>query len=103
MKKQFKCSECGVVIVTDEDYNEEIECSKCHHKQTIPYSATQAEGEPAAEVEGVNDNVQYVVVTDIDMSIISMFGFMIKWAIASIPAAILLFAIFYLITLVLGP
>lgn len=95
------CSECGMVIVTDKDYNEELDCSQCHHPQTIPYSATQAVSE-SSESETTSNEVQYVVVTDIDVPFISMFVIMIKWAIASIPAAILLFAIIYLFTLILG-
>ena len=38
--------------------------------------------------------VRKVMVTDFDMPFPSMFGFMVKWAIASIPAALLL-AIFF--------
>lgn len=34
-----------------------------------------------------------VTVTDIDMPFWSMVGFMIKWAIASIPAALILFGV----------
>ena len=41
--------------------------------------------------EPTNDN--YVVVTDIKMSFFSMVIFMVKWAIASIPALIILFLI----------
>jgi hypothetical protein len=39
-----------------------------------------------------------VVVTDINMPFGSMVQFMIKWAIAAIPAAIILSVIFFLIT-----
>lgn len=46
--------------------------------------------------------VQSVVVTDIRMSFGSMVAFMVKWAIASIPAAIILFLIGVLLWGVVG-
>jgi hypothetical protein len=46
------------------------------------------------------DEAKGVVVTDIKMSFGSMVIFMIKWAIATIPAAIILFLIGAFITVV---
>jgi len=47
-----------------------------------------------AEVEKKMSNVnQKVTVTDINMPFFSMVGFMIKWAIAAIPAMIILYLI----------
>ena len=43
-----------------------------------------------------------VVVTDIQMPFISMVVFMVKWALAAIPALFILFAIFTGLFLVLG-
>jgi len=43
-----------------------------------------------------------VVVTDIQMSFISMVVFMVKWAIASIPAFIIIFIIFTLFSAIFG-
>jgi len=43
-----------------------------------------------------------VVVTDIQMSFASMVIFMVKWVVASIPAFIILFIIFLVVTAVLG-
>lgn len=45
---------------------------------------------------------QSVVVTDIDMPFWSMVGFMIKWAIAAIPAMIVLFILFSIIGAILA-
>lgn len=46
--------------------------------------------------------VTYVTITDVDMSITAMTAFMIKWAIATIPALIILFGLAAVLTLVLG-
>lgn len=43
-----------------------------------------------------------VVVTDIQMSFISMVVFMVKWGIASIPAFIILFVIFTIVAAIFG-
>ena len=43
-----------------------------------------------------------VVVTDIQMPFISMVVFMVKWALAAIPALFILFAIFTGLFLALG-
>jgi hypothetical protein len=46
--------------------------------------------------------VQPVLVTDFQMPFASMVGFMVKWAIAAIPAIIILFFIFAVLGAVLG-
>ena len=38
----------------------------------------------------MNENNRHVIVTDVQMKFWSMVTFMVKWAIASIPAAIIL-------------
>lgn len=45
---------------------------------------------------------QSVVVTDVDMSIAAMCRFMIKWAIASIPALIILWILMFATTLLIA-
>jgi hypothetical protein len=45
---------------------------------------------------------QSVVVTDVDMSIAAMCRFMIKWAIASIPALIILWLLMFAATMLLA-
>ena len=51
---------------------------------------------------GLEKIKQEVIVTDIRMSLDSMFFFMIKWVIASIPALIILFLIGALVVVMLG-
>ena len=43
-----------------------------------------------------------VVVTDFQMPFASMVGFMVKWAIAAIPAVFILLAIFAILSALLG-
>ena len=45
---------------------------------------------------------QRVTVTDFDMTFSNMVGFMIKWAIAAIPAAFVLFVLFVVISAFFG-
>ena len=45
---------------------------------------------------------QRVVVTDVDMPFGSMVQFMVKWALASIPAAIILAIVFALLGVLFG-
>jgi hypothetical protein len=49
-----------------------------------------------------NGSPNEVVVTDIQMSFVSMVVFMVKWVIASIPALIILFIIFAVVTAIFG-
>lgn len=48
------------------------------------------------------DNVQEVVVTDIEIPFVSMVVLLVKWALAAIPAMIILISIGVAISLVLG-
>jgi hypothetical protein len=50
----------------------------------------------------VMENRQEIVVTDIKMPFMSMVVFMLKWAIASIPAFIIFSILFVLFTLIFG-
>ncbi len=50
----------------------------------------------------VGNNNQEVVITDIKMPFISMVVFMVKWVIASIPAFIILFMLFVIVTAIFG-
>lgn len=49
-----------------------------------------------------DEEIQYVVVTDIRMSFLSMVVFMVKWVVASIPAFIVLSIIGSIIMMLLG-
>ena len=55
-----------------------------------------------AQSEGNLENLNQVKVIDIDMPLGSMVLFMIKWALAAIPAGIILFAIGILLWLLIG-
>lgn len=48
------------------------------------------------------EETQYVVVTDIRMSFLSMVVFMVKWVVASIPAFIILSVIGSFLMMLLG-
>lgn len=48
------------------------------------------------------ENRQEVVVTDIRMPFLSMVIFMIKWAVAAIPAFVILSALFGVVSLLFG-
>jgi len=50
----------------------------------------------------VAPNPQSVVVTDINMTIGAMCRFMVKWAIAAIPAVIIIWALMILVLVILG-
>jgi len=51
---------------------------------------------------GAPAGLQYVIVKNIDMAISSMCIFMIKWAIAAVPAAIILTLLFLFIGALFG-
>ena len=55
-----------------------------------------------ARLAGRVVQVQPVLVTDFQMPFASMVGFMVKWTIASIPAILILLAIFAIVGGVLG-
>ena len=49
-----------------------------------------------------NDDHQNIIVTDIQMPFGSMVVFMVKWVIASIPAFIILFVLFVIVSAIFG-
>ena len=61
-------------------------------------STVEIEGTPTVEIEGTPNvriiGTQTVKVSDIDMPFGSMIVFMVKWAIASIPAILILMVLF---------
>ena len=91
----MNCPKCG----TKRESNAIRICVNCKHDfgnvgghtsstpQTVKMDATQQ---------------MRVVVDDIKMDFISMVAFMVKWAIASIPAVIILFLTFWGLVLFLG-
>ena len=125
MALQFNCQHCNELIISKFlKVGEMAECKKCGEKNTIPKSA---EGISESEIksehtisdafdDGSNKqsnsktievsatqshNANEVIITDIKMKFGSMVEFMVKWAIASIPAIIILIIIFNLITAIL--
>jgi hypothetical protein len=63
-----------------------------------PYTAAMSTlPPPTSAYTLVPDAPRAVVITDINMSIGSMCRFMVKWVIAAIPAAIILWAIMLLV------
>ena len=57
---------------------------------------------PSARASKSNNDPKEVVVTDIQMPFGSMIVFMVKWVIASIPAFIILFALFTIVSAIFG-
>ena len=73
-------------------------------KEMTSPSASMTSRHRRAATEGPREgraSVQEVTVRDLDMPFASMVVFMVKWALASIPAFIILFAIFFVFFLLL--
>jgi hypothetical protein len=58
--------------------------------------------QPTSHPSAASPSIQQVIVTDIHMPFGSMVGFMVKWAIASIPAVIILFVLGVVLSAVFG-
>ena len=78
------CPSCGVIY---EKYRQAQARPAPADKKTVS-KVTRARA--AINGEFIDDNAQYVVVTDIRMRFWSMVIFMVKWVLASIPAIIIL-------------
>jgi len=61
-----------------------------------------ARSKTSAGIKVDQENINGVVITDIQMSFSSMVSFMVKWALASIPAMIILTVIFLIVTGIFG-
>ena len=128
MALQFNCQHCNELIISKFlKVGEMAECKKCGEKNTIPKSA---EGISESEIKsehtisdafddgnnkqsdsktievsthkGNSTQFQPVTIEDIKMPFGSMVQFMVKWAIASIPAFIILFIIGFIMAGILG-
>lgn len=110
----MKCPACKVDSPVAE-YGDPLKCPKCnaYYEKAIWHSGDQlsrSDGERllterksttapvpilphVKKMADMNKGAQPVVVVDLNMSFSSMVVFMIKWAIASIPAMIVLFLI----------
>ncbi|VAX17744.1 hypothetical protein MNBD_NITROSPINAE03-237 [hydrothermal vent metagenome] len=80
----IKCPECSAQVS-----EQASACPKCGY--SFGAMAVKVADEEKDEIQGV-------VVTDINMTFSSMVSFMIKWALATIPAAIILAGIFFFLT-----
>ena len=118
MALKFKCQHCNDIIISNFlKVGELAECKKCGEKSTIPQDAEEAPdtiykgkkvksktAKVSAEQVATNNsnNTNEVIITDIKMRFGSMVIFMVKWAIASIPAMIILFLVGFLVMGVFG-
>lgn len=106
MPFKFKCASCQEDIIFQHktiNIGDVYKCLQCKHigKITDDVQIEEVEkgespirrGIKAAIAKSKIDPPQKVIVTDIEMSFGSMVSFMVKWAIASIPAIIILFMI----------
>ena len=128
MALKFNCQHCNELLISKFlKIGEMAECKKCGEKNTIPKSA---EGISESEIKsehtisdafddgnnkqsdsktievsthkGNSTQFQPVTIEDIKMPFGSMVQFMVKWAIASIPAFIILFLIGMMVMGVFG-
>ncbi len=93
----MKCPNCQYDPTMSEIQRSPADCVKCGIHYDAFYkeqAARAARAESAPEVAGAMADypgARPVVVMDINMSFGSMVRFMVKWAIASIPALLILF------------
>jgi len=92
MLKHKACRKCGAVSVSDADI-----CYNCQEPFPTPNDADTSEASELTITEEVSgalrNSIVRVKIVDITMPFGSMVGFMVKWAIASIPAFIILFVL----------
>jgi len=103
------CTQCNAKI-TDHEIENNF-CSVCYKvvdknadkvKKGGYDSVSSEETKENDKAKIDNKNLQNVVVTDIKMPFSSMVEFMVKWAIASIPALIILFIIGFFVASFFG-
>jgi hypothetical protein len=88
----IKCPECGVVNLDDSKTCSDCGLDMVDAFQEMPSTEKHkysVEPPPVPEQQTVQ-KFQEVVIKDFNMPFWSMVGFMIKWALASIPAIIIL-------------
>jgi hypothetical protein len=120
MDISFNCSKCGQSMVIDEDAaGVTIDCPNCGEPSHVPSQSMVIADEPeplaiatpppipeqpALQISPPSPLVPKaaVVITDIQMPFGRMVVFMVKWAIASIPAAIVLMTVFFLLWTLFG-
>ena len=103
MALQFNCQHCNELVVAKFlQVGEIAECKKCGEKNIIPENASDSKTIEVSTHKGNSTQFQPVTIEDIKMPFGSMVQFMIKWAIASIPAFIILFLIGMMVMGVFG-
>ena len=103
MALQFNCQHCNELVFVFQAVEGEIaECQKCGEKNIIPENASDSKTIEVSTHKGNSTQFQPVTIEDIKMPFGSMVQFMIKWAIASIPAFIILFLIGMMVMGVFG-
>ena len=83
-----------------EEYDEEKFSSELELKKQPKVEKNQSQTDKV--VTKTIMEAQEIVINDIRMPFISMVTFMVKWAIASIPAFIILFVLFFVVFALLG-
>jgi hypothetical protein len=92
----MQCEFCRYEF-TMKEVQESAPCPRCEERRQAEQRRKAADAAVAPHVRKVMDEfrgAQPVVIMDLNMSFNSMVWFMVKWAIASIPALIVLALIF---------
>ena len=100
-----KCTTCGQSLdIADDLAGLSIQCPACGRFMTAPSAAQAPQRQHVARTsvtmpppQTSHDTIQNVAIVDVHMPLSSMVIFMIKWAIAAIPAAMILFALYLLV------
>jgi len=100
--RSLTCPNCSdVFVISDESVGTQVQCKKCGARfwalppETVEAPAVTGPADPPAAARGqiplppASAPVK-VTVSDFDMPFRSMVGFMVKWALASIPALLIL-------------
>ena len=106
MSISFTCPGCqSAYTVDDANAGRVTDCPECGIEVTIPNKTR----EPVPSSSAVDrrkttaaNRPEAVVITDIKMPFGSMIVFMVKWALAAIPALILLFIIYSILFGIFG-
>lgn len=111
MKQTVSCPDCHGIIITDSEPGKIITCPGCKkvfqvtnredRNPDVSLPSSQVNREHSRPATG-GSTVQSVIIEDIHMSVGSMMEFMLKWAIASVPAFIILTVVFTLVFVVVG-
>ena len=113
MALKFNCKHCNEIIISKFLKTGELaECKNCGEKNTVPknfesvpdsqYESSQPNKKTIEVSVDKSSDTNEVIIKDIKMSFGSMVEFMVKWAIASIPAFIILFLIGMMVMGVFG-